>query len=403
MTFKILSLDGGGIRGVLSAKILEEIEATLRKKGKKLHKYFDLIAGTSTGSILAAGIACKMNAQELINVYQEEGENIFLKGVRRQRNWLVLRLTQLLGGQALYPHERGEQGLAQVLKRKLIDKESEKPLTIADIKETQLLILAYDVLSRNTTWFANNDPTEWYYKNKIELWKICTASASAPTFFPPYELPYNSEESFPHIDGGVSANNPTLAAVAHALLMKRRDQKKTKIDEIAVLSIGTGGTTRPYTYREVRKWGALGWVKNLPHIFLDPSAENSEEISHRIFKSIDSQNYLRLDFDLNEQFHPKEAGKVRKKLDKPYNKYIAMAKKNGYSPGKEINEEIKEEIDNPDLCEDLIEAAKCYLNFGDVYYGDRYVQVKEAIQQFIDRCDQCDNKEKKEKKEKLDN
>lgn len=190
MTFKILSLDGGGIRGVLSAKILEQIETTLEKKGKKLHEYFDLIAGTSTGSILAAGIVCKMNAQELINVYQEEGENIFLKGVRRQRNWLGLRLTQLLGGQALYPHERGDQGLAQVLKRKLIDKESEKPLTIADIKETQLLILAYDVLSRNTTWFANDDPSEWFYKNNIELWKICTASASAPTFFPPYELPF---------------------------------------------------------------------------------------------------------------------------------------------------------------------------------------------------------------------
>ncbi|NEO65121.1 MAG: hypothetical protein F6J98_33900 [Moorea sp. SIO4G2] len=63
MTFKILSLDGGGMRGVISARILQEIEKTIKEKyGQELHEYFDLISGTSTGSILAAGIACNMTA-----------------------------------------------------------------------------------------------------------------------------------------------------------------------------------------------------------------------------------------------------------------------------------------------------------------------------------------------------
>lgn len=88
MTFKILSIDGGGIRGVLSATILKEIEATLQAKNKpKLHKYFDLIAGTSTGSILAAGIACQLDAETLINLYKEFGRDIFLESVRQQRKW----------------------------------------------------------------------------------------------------------------------------------------------------------------------------------------------------------------------------------------------------------------------------------------------------------------------------
>jgi uncharacterized protein len=374
-TFKILSLDGGGIRGVLSATILKEIETTLKEKknGQKLHEYFDLIAGTSTGSILAAGIACQIDAQKLIDVYEKQGKDIFLESVRRQRKWRWL--SQIMGTSVLYPHERGEQGLAQVLKRNLIH-EGKCP-TIADIKQPNLLILAYDVLSRNTTWFANDDPEEWYYKNNTELWKICTASASAPTFFPPYELPYNSDECLPHIDGGVAANNPELAAIAHALSMTRSDQGKTNIDEIAVLSIGTGRTTCPYTYSQIKKWGLLDWAKNIPNIFLDPSAENSNYISRRIFNSIGSQNYLRLDFDLNERFEKKQPDRLRKLLNKPYNKYILKKDDKNYKY-------ISEEMDNPEKCQELIEAAQCYLEYGEVQIKDQKIKVRSAIQQFIE-------------------
>ena len=374
-TFKILSLDGGGIRGVISATILKEIERTLKekKKGQKLHEYFDLIAGTSTGSILAAGIACQKEAKELINVYEEQGKDIFLESVRRQRKWRWL--SQILGGYVLYPHERGEQGLAQVLKKNLILQG--KCPTLAQIKQPNLLILAYDVLSRNTTWFANDDDEEWYYNT--ELWKICTASASAPTFFPPYELRYNSEDFLPHIDGGVAANNPELAAIAHTLSMKISDQGKTrpKIEEIAVLSIGTGRTTCPYTYSQIKKWGLLDWAKNIPNIFLDPSAENSNYISMRIFKSIGSQNYLRLDFDLNERFEKKQPGRLRKLLKKPYNKYILKKDDKNYKY-------ITEKMDNPEKCQDLREAAECYLEYGEVTFNKQNIKVRSAIEQFIE-------------------
>ncbi len=80
MTFKILSLDGGGIRGVISARILMEVEKQIREqKNQSLAEYFDLIAGTSTGSILAAGIALGYTASELLNIYRQEGERIFYR------------------------------------------------------------------------------------------------------------------------------------------------------------------------------------------------------------------------------------------------------------------------------------------------------------------------------------
>ena len=379
--FKILSLDGGGIRGVLSARLLKEVETILKEKNKgELHEYFDLIAGTSTGSILAAGIACHKTAEELIQLYQDEGNNIFLPRVRWERNLRLL--GRLFGSNALYPHKSGEQGLANVLKRQLIHKELGKSPSIADIEEPQLLILAYNVLSRYTEWFANDDPTEWYYKNNIELWKICTASASAPTYFPPYNLPssLDRKQDIPHIDGGVSANNPELPAIAHALCMKRKENTPPlKIEDIAVLSIGTGQTTRPYTYTEIKNWGLLKWVANMPNIFLNPPAINSEEITKRMFLKLEHQNYLRLDFRLNKTL---EKGEI---LKKPYNEYLFKKK------GEKIK--ISEDIDDPELCKNLIEVAECYLDCGDVHYkieSDKreYIKVRDAIEQFIDSNDQ---------------
>jgi hypothetical protein len=371
MTFKIISLDGGGIRGVLSARLLQQVETTLaEKKGQKLHEYFDLVSGTSTGSILTAGIACQMSAQEMINIYLQEGNNIFLESIRQQRNWR--KLSQGIGSGVLYPHQQGEQGLAKILQKKLLHTELGKDAKIGQITTPNILIPAYDVYSRNTTWFSNSDPTAWY--SNLELWKICTASASAPTFFPPYELPYNDDQKLPHIDGGVSANNPTLSAIAHALYIGK--QNGLKLTDITVLSIGTGNTTRAYEYEDIKKWGQLGWARHLPDMFMSPAAQNAEAICYHIMESAE-RDYLRLDFDLNQQLKgAPQPGRLRGLLDKPYNKYIAEV--------KQKYEKVREDIDNPDNCPQLIEAAECYLECGQVYYKTEWVSVQKAIEQFIE-------------------
>ncbi|NEO52226.1 MAG: patatin [Okeania sp. SIO3B5] len=375
MSFKILCLDGGGIRGVLSAKLLQEVETTVReKKGQELHEYFNLISGTSTGSILAAGVVCQMKAKDMIDIYLEEGKNIFLESVRQQRNSFrpSTIMRKMMGSYALYPHEQGEQGLAKILQKKLIHQELGSA-KISEITRPHILIPAYDVYSRNTTWFTNNPPNAGLWYDNIELWKICTASASAPTFFPPYELPYNEEENLPYIDGGVSANNPVLVAIAHALLIEKNNGLNLK--DIAVLSIGTGNTTCPYSYEEIKEWGLLGWVQHIPDIFMNPAAKNSQDICNQILDSVGG-DILRLDFDLNDRLErEKQPGRVRKLLEKPHNRYI-RDKRNHY-------QEINEDIDDPNNCQYLIDAAECYLDCGDVYYQKPRVPVREALQKFI--------------------
>lgn len=418
MTFKILSLDGGGMRGVISAQILKEIEKTVwEKHGQKLHEYFDLIAGTSTGSILAAGIACGIPANQLIKFYEDEGKNIFLESVRRQRN--IRWLSRLFGSIGLYPHKKGEdKGLANVLKKQLklrdnkgeVINQSHFP-TMADIEKTQLLILAYDVKSRNTTWFANDDSEDacWWYDN-TKLWEICTASASAPTFFPPYAFDYPKyKDGLPHIDGGVSANNPTVAAIAHALCIKEDDEKrKTRIkkpktiDEIAVLSIGTGQTTRSYEYKDIKNWGLLKWVENIPNIFLDPSAENSEHISKRIFLGKNSNNYLRLNFKLEEE----KKSIIRKinefflgRIEQNIDIYKFRIEENIDNDKFKIEKDI--DIDNPEICDELIDAAKGYLCDTKVQYDGKKISVQDAIDKFFYNVEHPNkNKDNDQKQEK---
>jgi hypothetical protein len=371
MTFKILSLDGGGIRGVLSARILQQVETTLKEKtGQALHEYFDLVSGTSTGSILAAGIACQMNAQAMIDLYLQEGKNIFLDSVRQQRGWR--KVSQAVGASVLYPHEQGDRGLTKVLQKYLKHPELGSP-TMSQITQPKILIPAYDVYSRNTTWFVNGNPNAWYHN--LGLWQICTASASAPTFFPPYELPYNEEQSLPHIDGGVSANNPALVAIAHALYMEKANG--LKLSDISVLSIGTGNTTQVYSYEEIKNWGQLRWAENIPNMFMSPASQISEAICWQILES-GGGDYLRLDFDLNERLQgDPQPGRLREPLKEGYNKYIYRLK------GKDTP--VSEDMDNPENCPILIEAAECYLECGKAYYQNATdpVPVQTAIEQFI--------------------
>ncbi|NET41586.1 MAG: hypothetical protein F6K15_06510 [Okeania sp. SIO2B3] len=116
MTFKILSLDGGGIRGVIAARILIEIEKKIKEqKGKSLHEYFDLIAGTSTGSIIAALIATGTESTNILKLYQEEGINIFPYQSRLSPKRLPLILKYGISAPKF-----SSEGLIKVLKKYLL-------------------------------------------------------------------------------------------------------------------------------------------------------------------------------------------------------------------------------------------------------------------------------------------
>ncbi|MEM8642005.1 MAG: patatin-like phospholipase family protein [Cyanobacteria bacterium P01_G01_bin.54] len=383
MTFKILSLDGGGIRGVVSATLLQEVEKiiTAHDPGKTLHEYFDLITGTSTGSILAAGIVCQRSATELVNLYQKRGREIFLESVRQERDCPLYYLAQLPipelfvpfkqflpstsgQGYGLYPNMDPTQGLRHVLQNELRYQGKHPKIGELQGQDTNLLILAYDVYSRNTTWFSN-DPEAWF--KDLPLWQVCAASAAAPTFFPPITLPYKGR-SLPHIDGGVSANNPTLSAIAHALWIHPTLETR----DIAILSIGTGHTTKAYPSEEVENWGLLNWATNISNIFIDPGAKNSEDIGRQILNSIESP-YLRLDFDLNIR---SQQGQVQRQ----YNKYLYQ------KTGGQYKVKINESIDDPGACPQLVKATNAYIDIATVDYMGEKLSICGAIERFI-----CDN------------
>ncbi|AUT03470.1 patatin [Nostoc sp. CENA543] len=387
MSFKILSLDGGGIRGVITARILQEVERQIQaQKGQSLWEYFDLIAGTSTGSILTAGIAVGKSSDYLVQMYVDRGQTIFPRHCKERFQQFPDFIQPLL--EAFAPPKYSHQGLIDVLKSALGDKR------IQEIKNKIILILAYDTLYRNTTFFTNCHPDvglRWY--DECHLWQLCTASASAPTFFPPYKLePVNKkifgDWVFPHIDGGVGANNPALAALSLVLRLSqsaiapeiKREYKLegVSLEDIAILSIGTGQSGEPFMLEQVQSWRGINWAQHLIDIFMEPTSEISSTICRQIMGGYNSQRYLRLQFDLNERFQPKDKESFR-------DTRILLEREQRIN--RFTQSPLSEEMDDarPETIKRFIDAASQFVDEGCTYYtrNDCGPRVKDAIAAFI--------------------
>ncbi|NJM20690.1 MAG: patatin-like phospholipase family protein [Richelia sp. SM1_7_0] len=334
--FKILALDGGGIRGVVTARILQEVQELIGKQ--PLNEYFDLIAGTSTGAIIAAGLAIGKKPEELREIYQQRGREIF--------NASSLRKIMAL----LHGSKYSNQGLIKVLQEEL--REEITLRQVSEISRAELLILAYDTFYRNTTFFTSKaEPNRWF--NDMKLWEICTSSASAPTFFPPYEFtwidpnhPENGEWKFPHVDGGVGANCPAMAALCHVM-----GERNYSIKDISILSIGTGRTTKPHEYKNMKEWGTLGWGKNIPDVFMGSQTQITTDTCQEIINAVNPNSYLRLQFDINQRFQQ------RKDSYQPRELLPAKEQINQF-----IHKKINEEMDDAsqENIQNLLDAAELF-------------------------------------------
>ncbi|MDH6073193.1 patatin-like phospholipase family protein [Chrysosporum ovalisporum CS-1034] len=347
MPFRILSLDGGGIRGVVAAAMLAAIEKDINQP---LNQYFDLIAGTSTGSILAAAIATGITSQEIIDIYKEKGSIIF-----PYTSYFSLKRIPLLFRYGLSAPKFSDRGLTQVLTETLGNTK------LLDITDPLLLIFAYDTITREPIVFKSWREDAYY--GNLPLWQACVCSASAPTFFPAHKLDkringtvqcatvdslilcdqvsstnniyknaqlritsgpgkgqirtikqyegtkrrawidspwenipdntsgYSIKTIYSAIDGGVAANNPSSCAVAEAIKLGH------KIEDITVLSIGTGDLTRIIPFEKVQTWGTLQWVQPLIGLLLDASSIVHEYITNQII----GERVLRLQFKLDRE------------------------------------------------------------------------------------------------------
>lgn len=304
--FRILSLDGGGLRGVVAATILKQVEAQIRaKENQSLTEYFDLVAGTSTGAILAAGIAVGRTADYMINMYREKSEKIFDRMTRRFRNYIPG------GGGYLIPLTRYKnQGLITVLKEALLFPDQSEIPRLIDIENRPnsptLLILAYNTSQGYTQYFDSNgvelDPRQPRWYTQFPLWEICLCSAAAPTFFPPHQLPNKQGEFDNYIDGGVAANNPALAAATHAVYTKVRKGSQVPLDpsDIAILSIGTGHINHSFDFQTINRWGLIEWARKIPDIFLAAPDDFSEKVIRQLLSySSFNKQYLRINLALD--------------------------------------------------------------------------------------------------------
>ena len=218
--FKILSIDGGGIKGLYSAKILEHLE---EKFDCRISDYFDMLCGTSTGGLIALGLSLKIPAKELADFYIKKGPKIFPK---RWKQYDIFR-------QVMWKGKFTDSKLKEALEERFGDAVIEQ--------SNNLLCIPTYTITEARPWVFKRDHGPLSRDNKAKYIDVALATSAAPTYFPLAELSDYDNKQF--VDGGVWANNPTLAGYIEA--MTYFVGKDKEFDELHILSLSslslTGG------------------------------------------------------------------------------------------------------------------------------------------------------------------
>ncbi|HEX3278753.1 MAG TPA: CBASS cGAMP-activated phospholipase [Thermoleophilaceae bacterium] len=260
---RVLSIDGGGIRGIIPALVLAEVE---QRSGKRAYELFDLIAGTSTGGILACALCAPdpLPADQLVALYADEGPNIFDRSL-----WQRIRSAN-----GLLDEKYDATALDRALERFLSDKR------LAETKP-DLLVPAYNM----------GDPGPYFFKSRkareegedFPLSEVARATSAAPTYFEPLEL-----GSQTLVDGGVFAANPAMCAFAEVMRFQ-------PAADVVLLSLGTGQRTRKRRFADVKDWGLIEWAKPILDVVFDGV---SDAVDYQLQHSLDEGKYWRLQVEL---------------------------------------------------------------------------------------------------------
>lgn len=317
--FKILSIDGGGIRGVFPAMLLANYEAELKAKGVEkwqVYQNFDLICGTSTGGIMAIALALGIPAKEIYEMYMNNADLIF-----GRKRWFPRQIW-------VSAHQ---QNALENLVREIFAKyHSDGNPRLVDCK-TPVMIPIYDMMEGRPSVLKSKYHPAFYRDYHIPAYQAAMATSAAPTYFDPYTSCYTDlhgiEKPFGNkIDGGVWANNPALNGIIEA-------QKAFGVNlaELAILSLGTGHQkfcdagikkntgifnwflrqARIKKRTEIRKkFGIRYWIysdekKRLIDLFMQGQSQQVQNLISLMQKGInkeeqDNFTYLRIDTELSE-------------------------------------------------------------------------------------------------------
>jgi len=248
LPFRLLAIDGGGIRGLIPATVLQELE---RVAGRPTHELFDLVVGTSTGSVLSLGLQVpgpdggpRYSAEELRTLYLDEGPNIFSRS-------LAYRVRSGNGvTNAKYP----ATGIEEVLERYF--GETRLSEALGDV-----LVTAYETELREP-FLLRSRRARTDDEADFAMRDAARASTAAPTFFSPALVTGADGSPWSLIDGGVYANNPAMVGIVEAMAAYGSS-------DVLSLSLGTGDLTRSLPHRRIRSWGLLQWARPLIDIVFD--------------------------------------------------------------------------------------------------------------------------------------
>lgn len=264
--FKILTIDGGGIKGLYSSTIIEHLEQRFGAVGD----YFDMICGTSTGGLIALCLALKIPAIEISKIYVEQGETIFPK---RSKIGGIIRQTIGHG-------KFSEKPLKAVLESIFQDKK------VADLNN--LVCIPSYSLTDGRPWVFKRDHGKLDRDNNTSLVNVALATSAAPTYFPLCEIPDYDDKQF--IDGGVWANNPTLVGIIEALTYFVGKGKE--FDSLEILSVSSLNNTagKPIGLNRYRSF--VDWRNDL----FDTALIGQSHFTHYFMTKLCDINDIKIDY-----------------------------------------------------------------------------------------------------------
>jgi patatin-like phospholipase/acyl hydrolase len=275
---KLLALDGGGIRGLITIEILFKIESMLRDACKKpdlvLADYFDYVAGTSTGAIIASCISLGMSMEELRRFYEESGAQMFEKAM------LLDRLK--------YTYE--DEPLAKKLRDTIGKLTGDPHASLGHSKIRTLLMMVLRNATTDSPWPISNNPDAKYNCPKdrpgcnlnLPLWKLIRASAAAPVYFPPEAVTINGKV-YIFVDGGITMyNNPSFQLFLMCTLEPYRLRWCTGEDKMLLVSVGTGTAAQANANLQADKMNLLYNAKSIPSALM-AAALHEQDLLCRTF------------------------------------------------------------------------------------------------------------------------
>jgi len=288
---RILSIDGGGIRGIIPGQILVALERKLQQMDHnpdaRLSDYFDLIAGTSTGGILTSiyllpdpenpGKA-RFSTEEAVALYLDRGDEIF-----DLTFWQKLK-----SGMGIADEKYDEEPLVKALQEYMGD-------TMLSELLRPTLITSYDVENRKGHFFkSHRAKADEGYDFRVR--EVARSTSAAPTYFEVSKATSASGKEYALIDGGVFVNNPALCAYSEARTTHfDKHRNKPKASNMMILSIGTGNEDESYPYAKVKKWGVLQWLVPLIDIMMSGVSQTVDYQLRQIYDAVERPGqYIRL-------------------------------------------------------------------------------------------------------------